>query len=226
MTDISKYKSKSSKRTNFVLLKYALVFIVVFSSPYGVIASENVNFSPPQEDQNIIYVAPGAIIYGMEHITVTTSVVILEARPDTATAEESSSSVATSLISPVSISKEGTKKLHKVLGTSKEFVGDAETKDESLQRLQEDVQNRILKTIYTKDDVNPSARLYHYRREIAVVSSSGSSPTFAYVLNLQEGFSNKFVFKNVKQKFYTTVPSLQCGTISATFLRGPPTNVV
>lgn len=221
MKKIIIYRSNFLGRINAALFKYFLVFLIIFS-PYGVIASESENHTP-QDYQNNIYVAPGAIIHGLEHITINASAVVLYIAPGTIISGESNINMSKTVeISPVCTTERPTNKEHKALGLSKEFVAVCKVKDISLQRLQEKLQNRTLKTIYTAGDKSPFEFLDPYRPNFATVLNNTSSISFAAILNLRASCVHSYVFPNTKQNFYTIVVHIGFGILSTTFLRGPP----
>ncbi len=218
-------RSRFLEQTNVVLFQFLFVFFLIFS-PHVASASENEEFVPPQDNQSNIYVAPGTVVHGLEHITVTASNIVFYVATDTSISGKSAIHIGKPMGLAVLTTKETTKTHQKALGASKKCTTKAESKDKALQRLQDKVQNRILKTIYTKsEEGSQSWTLYSYRNTVAVGLNYTASSSFAKIVNAFEHFEHRFVVQSARQNFYTIVQHVNFVELSSTSLRGPPLSI-
>ncbi len=218
-------RSRFLEQTNVDLFKFLFTLFLIFS-PYVASASENEEFAPPQYNQSNIYVAPGTVVHGLEHITVTASDVVFYVAPDTSISGKIAMHIGKPMGLAVLTAKETTKTHQKAFGRSKKLTSKTEAKDKTLQRLQDKVQNRILKTIYTKsEEGSQSWTLYSYRNTIVVGLNYTASSSFAKIVNVFEHFEHRFVVQSARQNFYTIVQHVTFVELSSTSLRGPPLSI-
>ena len=218
-------RSRFLEQTNVVLFKFLFTFFLIFS-PIVASASENEEFAPPQYNQSTIYVAPGTVVHGLEHITVTASDVVFYVAPDTSISVKSAMHIGKPMGLAVLTTKETTKTHQKAFGRSKKLTSKTEAKDKTLQRLQDKVQHRLLKTIYTKsEEGSQSWTLYSYRNTIAVGLNYTASSSFAKIVNAFEHFEHRFIVQSARQNFYTIVQDVTFVELSSTSLRGPPLSI-
>lgn len=162
-------------------------------------ASALENDTPPQNQQGVIYVGQGALVYGLSNI---------------------SNAVVVNVPTPTN-TKEVTQPKKKSASISEQVVTRKISVRHRARKIQEEVTARTFFYYFSEgnlDSIAGSSSNAHSGELATVVTSfemAGKSPFSPYVLHF-------FAFRSEKQKFYTSLSFIQFRNFRSSSLRAPP----
>ena len=192
-----KFKKGESNSIFSVLMVLALLSIPTFFN-----AKSLENDIPPQNQQGIIYVGEGAKVYGMSNIS--NAVVVNIPNPTNPT-----------------IAKQAIQPRKKSISISEQVAEHTNSADQKARKIQAEVSARTTFYYFSEgnlDSISGSSSNVHSGEVATAVTFfkiSGKSEFSPYVLHF-------FALRCDKQKFYTSLSSIQFRNFRSSSLRAPP----
>lgn len=176
-----------------------------------------------QNNQTFINISSGAIVKGLDIITIAETKAIFYATDDSiiyGAAKIIGAKVVR--FAETSIKEESLNNTKIVLGLSNEFAIEKKAKDKSIERLHERIIDKALRTIYTPFQEQRSLTFGKYCSNNVVSASSFLLSANAKFIVAVASLQLNFDIRISKQKFYTSIENFQFDKGNTFLLRGPP----
>ena len=226
MTDLFRHKATYLRSAKFSLFQFLLVTLSPVASQ-EIAASEVKILLPQQDPQAVLYISPGAVVHGLEQLSIEINEEIIYIAPGTTVSGQLNISVAKTFSKEkISRVQPQTDNHQKALVTSKDFLIEKIEKTATVRALENKVKEQVLKTIFTTGTSSPFSILNYYRSNDNGLISNNTASSFADIVNLIVCIEDNLDLQNIKQDFYKNEEHLTSCCLTTTFLRGPPLQMV
>ena len=177
---------------------------------------------PVEPQKDIIYVSPGALLSGQEHIFTSNVEVEIHVAEGTIIYGQSEIYKAQNIQVPdVAVVQSGDSVETQLNAVQVEYTIEKKIASKSVKKLQEKVAERVKNTFFACKKQKQSTYLYQDKYSSGIVSSTSSfashSSCAVVVFN-----TVVYVLQRESQQYYTSPQFLNCINLKASPLRGPP----